>query len=425
MSNLRPGEQKFIDEWAEYYRKIPEFKSNRVPNENNINHFLWMIINKDTIGGDAKTVRRRQTKVINPISSMRRNRIVLSNLTTVQADLIDYASRAQMDITNPEEDTPSSGASLPSLNTPINTPQTNTPQLSPRTARAVAQAVAQVQAQAPVAVPVAQPAQAPVAQPAPAPGVIPPAPTERDLQIAQESKLPQISRSSRPGIPTQATPSQRFNQQPGFRLTPVVPTTAPPGFQSTPDDIGRKKLTDLTLKEIKEYNDFQRPLPEILERQNTIYQTKLRQGLTGKKTHPFGDKYNIVNEAQINYNVNSDNPFIKAQARLKVKEIDETSRIYRPQLQEAIDNGKTSAKVMAKMSNMTALNVKVPVQPPFKAKGFDAEDLNPVFKIQYTHGIVPQFMSEKYKKKRNEVVDLYTSYIKDKQMKDASDLFFD
>ena len=48
-----------------------------------------------------------------------------------------------------------------------------------------------------------------------------------------------------------------------------------------------------------------------------------------------------------------------------------------------------------------------------------------MFKINYTHGVVPQFMSEKYKKKRDEVTDVYTTYIKSKQMEDASDLFFE
>ena len=176
---------------------------------------------------------------------------------------------------------------------------------------------------------------------------------------------------------------------------------------------------------VQNHVDAKHPMVRtILERQNTIYQTKLRQGLLQEANHPFGGKYNVTNESQINYNTNSKNPFIKAQARLEVKETDDTSRIYRPQLQEAIDDAKQSAKLLAKMANMEALRVEVPVYRPYKPKGFDPKELRPMFKINYTHGVVPQFMSEKYKKKRDEVTDVYTTYIKSKQMKDASDLFF-
>lgn len=85
-----------------------------------------------------------------------------------------------------------------------------------------------------------------------------------------------------------------------------------------------------------------------------------------------------------------------------------------------------SAKVLSNMAKMEALRVEVPIQPTFKAKGFDPKkDLKLVFKINcYTHGVFPQLVSERYKKNRNEVVDVYTTYIKSKQMKDSSDLFF-
>ena len=316
MSNIRPGEQKFIDEWNKYTAGVDR-KAIREPQ---VRHLLWMIANKDAIGNDMKTVRSKQTRVTNPYTQAK------TSISNVRSYLQNVANA------NGFGTTPLEDKSTPPVPAP--------------------------------------PAPAPVAPPAP--------PTNRDLQVAQEAKLPPLARSDNINSrETQATPSQRFNQQPGFSLTPVVPTSAPAGFKSTPDDIGKKKLTDLSLKEIKEYNDFQRPLPTILERQNTIYQTKLRQGLLQEANHPFGGKYNVTNESQINYNTNSKNPFIKAQARLEVKETDDTSRIYRPQLQEAIDDAKPSAKLLAKMANMEALRVEVPVYRPYKPKGFDPKELRP------------------------------------------------
>eukprot|EP00466_Bigelowiella_natans_P008162 jgi/Bigna1/134769/aug1.26_g9477 len=409
MSKLRETEKRFTRQWNNYFPLIEENKNgDKVPSKVNVNHLLWMIYNKDSIGGDRKlVVRKLNTEVINPITG---TRLHLSNM---EKSLITHANDNGFNISNPTEDlrTPPRAQTPPKMMRTPAPPSSRTP--LPRG-------------------PPPPPPRRPLPR-RPLPGGPPvgpvfggpaPAPGNGQQQIAQEAKLPALARSSGRNVPTQATPSQRFNQQPGFSLTPVVPTTAPAGFKSTPDDMGKKKLTDLSLKEIKEYNDFQRPLPEILERQNTICQTKTRQGSIQEASHPFGGKCDVTNESQINCNTNSKNPFIKSQARLKVKEIDDTSKIYRPQLQEAIDDAKPSAKLIAKMANMEALKVEVPVEPPFKARGFDPKELRPVFKINYTHGVVPQFVSERCKKKKAEVADVHTTYIKSKQMKDASDLFF-
>eukprot|EP00466_Bigelowiella_natans_P003112 jgi/Bigna1/131127/aug1.13_g5835 len=366
-------------------------KGNKVPSEVNVNHLLWMICNKDDVGGDGKlVVRKTDTEAINPIAG---TRLHSSNM---ERSLITCANNNRFDVSDPSEDsrTPPRSSTPPKM---MRTPQRSPP----------------------------PPPRRPLPR-RPAPGGPPaPAPGNGQQQMAQEEKLPALARSNDiDSRETQATPSQRFGQQPGFSLTPVVPTSAPAGFKSTPGDMGEKKLTDSSLKEIEEHNDFQRPLPDILERQNAICQTKMRQGSIQEATHPFGGKCNATNESQINHDTNSKNPFVKSQARLKVKETDDTSEICRPQLQEAIDDAKPPAKLLAKMANMEALKVEVPVEPPFKARGFDPKELRPVFKINCTHGAVPHHVSQAHKKKKDEVADVHTSYTKSKQMKDASDLFF-
>eukprot|EP00466_Bigelowiella_natans_P019480 jgi/Bigna1/82024/fgenesh1_pg.87_\ len=359
-------------------------EGNKDPSKVNVDHLLWMINDKDTVGGKGTVVvRKTETKAISP---MTRNTLHSSN---VQTSLNILARNKGHDVGNPTED-----------------PRKPRPPMPPG-------------GPAPGGPAPGGPAPGGPAPGGPAPGG--PAPGNGQQQMAQEAKLPALARSNDvDGRETQATPSQRFNQQPGFGLTPVVPATAPAGFESTPDDMGEKKLTDSSLKEIKECNDFQRPLPEILERQNAIHQTKTRQGLIDEATHPFGGEHNATNESQINCDANSKNPFVKSQARSKVKEVDDTSEICRPQLQEAIDDAKPSAKLLAKMANVKALKVEVPVEPPFKARGFDPKELRPAFKINHTHGAVPHHMSQACKKKKDEVADVCTACIKSKQMKDAN-----
>mmetsp|Transcript_39583 Transcript_39583/g.76946 ORF Transcript_39583/g.76946 Transcript_39583/m.76946 type:complete len:131 (-) Transcript_39583:495-887(-) len=59
---MRPGEQKFVDEWNEH----SPFVDAKAIQGRNVNHMLWMIANEDTIGNDEKTVRSKQTRVANP-----------------------------------------------------------------------------------------------------------------------------------------------------------------------------------------------------------------------------------------------------------------------------------------------------------------------------------------------------------------------
>mmetsp|Transcript_32222 Transcript_32222/g.52234 ORF Transcript_32222/g.52234 Transcript_32222/m.52234 type:complete len:142 (-) Transcript_32222:441-866(-) len=61
MSNIRPGEINFQNEWNECTVRV-------VPNvdlEPQVRHMIWMIANKDAIGNDGKVVRTR-TRITNP-----------------------------------------------------------------------------------------------------------------------------------------------------------------------------------------------------------------------------------------------------------------------------------------------------------------------------------------------------------------------